>query len=87
MTILRFVVQPRAGKTEVVGWYGGAIKVRIKAPPVDGAANKELIRFLAKILKIRQTSIKIASGKASRKKRVAFEEMSREEIVEVLVGT
>ncbi len=41
-------LQPKASKTEVVGLHGDALKIRIKAPPVDGKANLELIRFLAK---------------------------------------
>ena len=43
-------VQPRAKRSEVVGRHGDAIKVRLAAPPVDGAANEELVRFLAEAL-------------------------------------
>jgi uncharacterized protein (TIGR00251 family) len=85
MTTIPFYIQPRASKTEVVGFFGEAIKIRIKAPPVDGAANKELIRFLSKALRISKSSIRIATGETSRRKHIAFEAMNREEIVTTLV--
>ncbi|MCZ6858630.1 MAG: DUF167 family protein, partial [Gemmatimonadetes bacterium] len=51
-TAVSFYVQPRASKTEVAGRHGDAIKIRVKAPPVDGAANEEVIRFLAKRFRV-----------------------------------
>ena len=87
MTTIPFYIQPRASKTEVVGFHGDAIKIRIKAPPVDGAANSELIRFLARTLKISKGSIRIAIGESSRRKHLAFETMNRDEIVEALIKT
>jgi uncharacterized protein (TIGR00251 family) len=63
-------VIPRAKKTETVGELDGALKVRISAPPVDGAANDELIRFLSKLLKVPRSAVEIVSGSASRTKRI-----------------
>lgn len=63
-------VQPRAGRTEVVGWHGDAIKIRVAAPPVDGAANQELLRFLAQRLDIPSAQVRIAVGSTGRRKRV-----------------
>ncbi|MBX3281449.1 MAG: DUF167 domain-containing protein [Acidobacteria bacterium] len=63
-------VVPRASKTEIVGVIDGALKIRLKAPPVDGAANEELIRFLAKVLDIPRRSLSITSGEHSRLKTV-----------------
>lgn len=63
-------VQPRARRTEVVGPHGGAIKIRLQAPPVDGAANAELIRFLSERLGVPRQSIRIVSGETGRRKRV-----------------
>ena len=63
-------VQPRAGKTEVVGWHGDAVKIRIKAPPVDGAANEELIRFLSKTAGIPRAAVCISSGATARRKQI-----------------
>ena len=63
-------VQPKASTTECVGIHGYAIKIRVAAPPVDGAANDELIRFLARQLSIPSTSVRIQSGASGRHKRI-----------------
>ena len=82
---VHFYVQPRASKTEVVGRYGDAIKIRVKAPPVDGAANDELIRFLSKRFKVPRKAVELVSGSSSRHKQVAIEGMTATEIVESLL--
>lgn len=69
--VLTIVVQPRAARTEVVGPYGDGLKVRIHAPPVDGAANEELVRFLARRLRVAPSAVAIVGGAGSRRKRVA----------------
>lgn len=63
-------VQPRAAVTAVVGMHGEAVKIRVAAPPVDGEANEELIRFLAKALRLARRDITIVAGSGSRTKRV-----------------
>lgn len=63
-------VQPRASKTEVVGLHGDAIKLRISAPPVDGAANAEVIRFLAEVLRLPRRQLRLAQGDTGRRKTV-----------------
>ena len=68
--ILTVHIQPRASTTEYVGIHGDAIKIRVAAPPVDGAANDELIRFLARQLSIPTSSVRIRSGASGRHKRV-----------------
>ncbi len=79
-------VQPRASKTEVVGRHGDAIKIRVKAPPVDGAANEELIRFLAKRFKVPRKAVELVSGSSSRHKQIAIEGVTDTKIIESLVG-
>ena len=69
-TILSVQIQPKASTTECVGIHGDAIKIRVAAPPVGGAANDELIRFLARQLSIPSTSVRIHSGAGGRHKRV-----------------
>src|SRR4051812_44802524 len=64
--ILSVHVQPKASTTECVGIHGDALKIRVAAPPVDGAANDELIRFLARSLSIPSTSLQIYSGASGR---------------------
>jgi hypothetical protein len=68
--ILTVHIQPKASTTECVGIHGDAIKIRVAAPPVDGAANDELIRFLARRLSLPSTSVQIHSGAGGRHKRV-----------------
>lgn len=68
--VLTVHIQPKASTTECVGVHGDAIKIRVAAPPVDGAANDELIRFLARQLSTPLTSVQIQSGASGRHKRV-----------------
>lgn len=63
-------VQPRASRTEVVGAHGSALKIRIAAPPVDGAANDELVRFLSTIFAVSRQDVRILAGESSRRKLV-----------------
>jgi uncharacterized protein (TIGR00251 family) len=63
-------VVPRASRTEIAGEYNGALRIRIAAPPVAGAANRELIRLLAKVFKLPQNAVEIVSGTASNSKIV-----------------
>ncbi len=69
-------VQPRSSRTAVVGTHGDAIKIKLQAPPVDGAANDELIRFVAKALGVPRTSVRIVSGLTSRRKRLTIDGLS-----------
>jgi uncharacterized protein (TIGR00251 family) len=71
-------VQPRARRSEVAGQHGDAIKVRLAAPPVDGAANEELVRFLAERLGVARRAVAITSGLTSRRKHVQVEGISEE---------
>lgn len=64
-------VLPRSSRSEVVGEHDGALKVKLTAPPVGGAANRELVRLLAKELGVPKGAVRIVGGEASRTKRVA----------------
>jgi len=74
-------VQPRAKRTELVGWHGNAIKVRVAAPPVDGAANDALVAFLASEIGTQRSAITIIGGATGREKRVAIAGVTRAEIL------
>jgi uncharacterized protein (TIGR00251 family) len=63
-------VQPRAPRSAVLGVHDGALRVRLAAPPVDGAANEELVRVLARWLDVARSSVSIAGGATSRSKLV-----------------
>jgi len=63
-------VVPRASRSEIVGLVDGVLKVRIAAPPVDGAANAELMKVLAKAFGVSKSAVEILAGETSRTKRV-----------------
>jgi len=63
-------VQPRASRSGVVGEFEGALKVRLAAPPVDGAANEELIRLLAKLFDVSRAAVELISGATNKNKVV-----------------
>lgn len=63
-------VVPRASHSEIVGEHSGALRVRVAAPPVDGAANEELIRLLSRTLGVSRSAIEIRSGLTAKLKVV-----------------
>ena len=71
---------PRAGKNEVAGVQAGALRVRLTAPPVEGAANAALIEFIADRLKVRKSAVSIVSGEKSRNKIVRVSGLRGEQI-------
>lgn len=68
--------QPRATKTAIAGEVEGALKIKISAPPVDGAANEELIRFLAKLFSVPRREITILSGETAKNKIIRIHSLS-----------
>jgi uncharacterized protein (TIGR00251 family) len=69
-TLLDIRVIPRAKRSAVAGTRGDAWLVRLQAPPVDGAANEELMTLLAEVLGVSKRAVSIVSGETSRQKRV-----------------
>ncbi len=69
--MIRIHAQPGAKRTEVAGTHGDALKIRVQAPPVEGAANAALVKFLAQALGVRQRDVEILSGEHARDKRIA----------------
>jgi uncharacterized protein len=63
-------VMPRASRSEIVGEYDGALRVRLAAPPVDGAANEELVRVVSRALCVQRSRIVIVSGQSSKIKKL-----------------
>ena len=68
--VLKVLIQPRSSRNIIIGLHGDALKIKLTAPPVDGAANKMCIQYLAKSLKMPRSSLAIISGQTSRKKSV-----------------
>ena len=79
-------VQPRARRTEVAGMHGDAVKVRLAAPPVDGAANVELVRFVAERLGVPRAAVRIAAGAASRRKVVEVDGVDADAVRSALLA-
>src|SRR5712692_3266385 len=72
-------VQPRASRNAVVGWTGDTLKIRLTAPPVEGAANAACLAFLAKLLDLSQSHLAIIQGARSRTKVVQITGLSQEQ--------
>jgi uncharacterized protein (TIGR00251 family) len=68
--LLTVHVQPNASRTECVGMHGDALKIRLAARPVHGAANEELIRFIADRCAVPRASVRIDAGAEARRKRL-----------------
>lgn len=69
--ILNLHVQPNASKDQWLGLHGDRLKLKIKAPPVDGKANQYLLNFIATEFAVSKASCKLISGTSSREKRIA----------------
>jgi len=81
MTVIAVKVVPRAAKDEIVGWLDGALKIRIRAPPEDGRANRALEELLAEALGLKKNAVTVAAGRSSARKRVEVAGLTRDEIV------
>jgi uncharacterized protein (TIGR00251 family) len=82
--ILLLYVQPRASKNELAGLHNGALKLRLTTPPVDGKANKAVVAFLAKLLKIPKSFLTIESGLKNRRKQIRIQGLSEETVRDLL---
>ena len=81
---IEIYVQPRASKTEIAGMHDGRIKVRLAAPPIDGAANAALIDFIATKLAIAKSRVRIVAGATGRRKVVEVDGITEEIVRERL---
>lgn len=77
---LRVHVQPRASRSEIAGLHGDAIKVRLMAPPVENAANEELVALLARALNLPRGAVRIVGGARGRSKVVEVVGATAEQI-------
>ena len=79
-------IVPRAKASEVAGVYGDAVRIRVAAPPADGAANTELVRFLADRLGVPKGKVRIATGALGRRKIIEVEGQTSEVIRRTLTA-
>ena len=71
--VLTLFIQPRSSGNRIAGLHGDTLKIKLTAPPVDGAANKMCIDYLAKLFKLPKTALTLLSGHANRTKRVLIQ--------------
>lgn len=76
--LLNVRVVPRASRNEISGELDGALKIRLQASPVEGKANKALVKFLSECLGVSRSSVEILSGESGRNKRVLVRGISLE---------
>jgi uncharacterized protein len=78
--LLNVRVTPRSRRDEIIGWNEGELRVRLRAPPVEGRANEALRRFLAERLVVPLADIELVGGLSSRSKRVSLIGLSEAEV-------
>lgn len=79
-------VVPRASRSGVIGEHDGALRVRVAAPPVGGAANAELLRLLARPFDVPLSHVEITSGQTSKLKQVRVRGAAREQLESLGAG-
>lgn len=82
--LLKVRAVPNAKKTQVVGFLGEAVKIKIQAVPEGGRANKELETFLAEALSLPRKNVVVQVGETSRDKLIRIEGISREQALKIL---
>ena len=80
-------VQPRASRSEVVGLHGDALKVRVTAPPVDGAANEALVDLFSRLFAVGRGAVRIVAGQGSRSKVVEIDGVTSDRVRHLTMGS
>ena len=78
--LLKLHVTPRGSKNEITGWRGDVLCVKITAPPVEGAANAAIVKFIADVLGVRKSQVELISGEKSREKTLRISGLSDAEL-------
>jgi len=78
--VLHLYVQPKASKSRLVGLHDGCLKLAVAAPPVEGKANKQVLKFLAAMLGIANRDLSLKSGAQSRRKQVVVKSLDAETV-------
>ncbi len=83
---LSLMVSAGAKRSEIIGLYQESLKIRIAAPAVDGAANRAVIDFFAKLLKIKKSSLKITKGDFNKRKVIAISSQNLQATRDILLA-
>ncbi len=81
---LHLHVQPKGSKSRIVGLHDGRLKIAVSSPPVDGKANKEVVRFLAVVFGVHKKDIILKAGLHSRKKTLLVSSISASAIRDIV---
>ncbi len=84
--IIKLHIIPNAKKNEIIGKYNNLLKIKISSPPVDGAANKEIKRFLSKTFNISKSKIEILKGEKSKDKKIFIKDIKKTDIEKIVGG-
>lgn len=79
-SVLSVHVTPKGSRNTITGWREDVLYVKITAPPVEGAANANLVKFLAKMLGLRRQDITLISGTKSREKKLLISGLTLQDI-------
>jgi uncharacterized protein (TIGR00251 family) len=82
--IINALLTPRSSRNKILKIHDGALKIAIQAPPVDGAANDELVKFLAKTFGLARRDILITSGHAAKRKTLALSGLTKKQLLDIL---
>jgi uncharacterized protein len=82
--LLKCWIQPRSSRSTIVGIHDNSLKIALTSPPVDGKANKELLKFLAKYFKLPKSSIQLVAGESSRNKTILLSGLDKDNIIQKL---
>lgn len=85
-TRLSVHVNPRSSRNQISGWQEDVLSIKLTAPPVDGAANKASVEFLADRLRIRKSQVSLVSGETSRDKVFEIAGLTKDEVIDRLQG-
>ena len=83
--LLRVKVQPKASRNAILGEQGGRIRIALTAPPVEGAANEALVKYLASVLAVRRQQIVFKSGEHGRDKSLLIQEATLDGVRDALL--
>jgi len=81
---LNIYVQPRASKAGLANLFDNQLKIKIQSPPIDGAANKELIKFFSSLFKVAKSDIDIVSGISSRRKIIKINNFDKKILEKII---
>ncbi|MDY6933445.1 MAG: DUF167 domain-containing protein [Spirochaetota bacterium] len=84
--IIDIIVSPKSSKSKIVKYSASNLKIYLNSPPVDGMANEECIGLLSKRLRISKSRIEIIKGKKGKRKRIAIQGISKDDVLRSIEG-